>query len=152
MNEEGTSKSGKGKSKSGTNIVGWLILCRNAKGESNEKKKEKHLFDAFIDLRNGIDSNQSFQQVVDGVFKKLDDMIALFNIANEQTESVLFLHKAHYLLDEGTMDTMLFCIVLLWICKKRGNWQIVAVFTGTTAKSTNFIIDDDITNRTVTDT
>ncbi|CAJ1938532.1 unnamed protein product [Cylindrotheca closterium] len=152
MNEEGTSKSGTGKSKSGTNIVGRLILCCNAKGESDEKKKEKHLFDAFTDLRNGLDNNQSFQQVVDGVFKKLDKMIALFNIANEQTELVLFFHEAHYLLDEGTMDAMLFCIVCLWICKKRGNLQIVAVFTGTTAKLTNFIIDDNITNKTDTDT
>ncbi|CAJ1959763.1 unnamed protein product [Cylindrotheca closterium] len=177
MNEEGTSKSGKGKSKSGTNIVGRLILCRNAKGESDENKKEKDLFDAFIDLRNGIDSNQSFQQVVDGVFKKLDDMIALFNIADEPTVLVLFFDKAHYLLDEGnytkekekekekgngkgkgketkttTMDAMLFCIVCLWIRKKRGNLQIVAVFTGTTAKLTNFITDDDITNKTDTNT
>ncbi|CAJ1956157.1 unnamed protein product [Cylindrotheca closterium] len=94
-------------------------------------------------------------------------MIALFNIANEPTELVVFFDEAHYLLDEGkytkekgngkgkettTMDAMLLRIVRLWIRKKRGNLQIVAVFTGTTAKLTNFIIDDDITNKTDTDT
>ena len=61
--------------------------------------------------------------------------------------------EAHYLLNKGeyvtanetvTMKAMQFRIVRLWICKQRKDLQIVAVFTGTTAKLINFIISDDL--------
>lgn len=44
---------------------------------------------------------------------------------------------------EKVIKAFLFRLVRLWICKKRPNEEIVAVFTGTTSALTNFIIEDD---------
>ena len=141
-----------------TDIVGRLILCRSAKLENEEQKKETDLFDGFIDLRNDSHRKQSFNDVVQDVFSKLETMVSGMAIAKKTKKLVLFFDEAHYLLDKGTyangsksMDAMLFRIVRLWIRKNRG-FQIVAVFTGTTAKLTNFIIEDDIMNNMDTDT
>ena len=50
------------------------------------------------------------------------------------------------------MDALFFRIVLLWLCKKRENTKIVAVFAGTTAKLKNFAIEDDLKAELETDT
>ena len=94
-----------------------------------------------------------FQDVVQEVFTKLDVIInKLEGLANKKKLALCF-DEAHYLLNKGeyvtanetvTMKAMQFRIVRLWICKQRKDLQIVAVFTGTTAKLINFIISDDL--------
>jgi len=142
------------------NALGRLILCRSPKSQKEEGDKERKLFHHFLDLNNDNHRNQNFQKVLDDVFAKLDAIIKDFSIDESvgMRRVVLFFDEAHYLLgvrdyaeNKKSMEAMLFRIVRLWICKRRVCLQIVAIFTGTTAKLTNFIISDDLRSDLKTD-
>lgn len=65
---------------------------------------------------------------------------------------VLLFDESHYLLTkEHGLEAMLFRILRLWLCLKR-QYQSAAVFTGTTAKLSNFRITDDLAKQLATDT
>lgn len=133
-------------------ICGLLVLCRPKK-RGQEGVKEEEIFDHFISLGDDGHRNQDFEEIREEIFTELDKLLAPREDGKALPKQiVLFFDEAHYLLGKGyyqqgeksmSMEAMIFRIVRLWICKKTTEHRIVAVFTGTTAKLTNFIIDGD---------
>ena len=141
-----------------TTTTARLVLCREAKG-GDAGIKEKAVFDDFLALQSCVSHKKTFHEIVDAVFAQLDKVIQ--NIKAERI--VLMFDEAHYLLekrsyksknDDSTveLDALLFRMVRLWLCIKRDGQKIVAIFTGTTAKLTNFAIKDDLKAELQTDT
>ena len=135
-------------------ISGRLVLCREASTDDVEREREKNVFDHFISLKNDEYRKQTFEKIANDVFGKLDRLLHDDTLSKRV---VLFFDEAHYLLGKGNysggqLEAMLFRLVRLWICEMRAEHKIVAVFTGTTAKLTNFIIKNDLDENMLTDT
>jgi len=135
-----------------------IVLCRAKRND-----EEKNVYDNFLQLKST--EEDSFEANRSKCFDQLDKLVE--GMTNEYV--VLMFDEAQYLLGKGSYsnglgtdkdeekmgtnkveDAFLFRLVRLWLCWKRVH-KIVAVFSGTTAKLKNFIIEDDLERELQTD-